>query len=319
MENPDVVHLNNFAHQISPSILDVFCKHKIPTVMTIRDYKLICPCYTMLSNGKPCENCKNGKYFWCFLNKCTKKSYSKSLLNTIEMYLHHKLLHIYDKIDVFIATSNFLRKKHFEMGFRGETVHLPNFVFIEDYLPQYIWKEKSIVYFGRLSQEKGLFTLLKAVKGLDIRLKIIGTGPIREALEQKAKNEGLANVVFKGYKLGEDLKKEIGVSMATVVPSEWYEPFGLTVIETFALGKPIIGARFGGISELVKEGQIGFTFEPGNADDLREKIIRLISMPLPEVRDMGQAARTFVEENFNPEKHYQGLMEIYRSAMEKHS
>ena len=90
-ENPDIIHLNNFSHQISPSILDTFSKYEIPTVMTMRDYKLVCPSYQMLSNDRPCEMCRNGRYFWCLLKKCTKNSYSKSMLNTMEMYLHHQI------------------------------------------------------------------------------------------------------------------------------------------------------------------------------------------------------------------------------------
>lgn len=318
IEKPDIVHLNNFAHQISPSILDVLTKHNIPTVMTLHDYKLICPRYTMFSNGKLCERCKDGKYFWCFLKKCTKNSYSKSLLNTIEMYLHHRLLHIYDKINVLIATSNFLREKHSEMGFRGKIFYLPNFIFVEDYTPLYEYKEKYIVYFGRLSQEKGLFTLLKAVKGLDIQLKIIGIGPLREALMQKAKKEGLDNVVFKGYMRGEVLKNEIRLSMASTVPSEWYEPFGLTILESFALGKPVIGSRIGGIPELVKDGKTGYLIEPGNADHLRNKIIKLCQ-DKERIVEMGKNARRFAEENFNSENYYKRLMEIYQMAIEKNA
>jgi len=313
-EKPDIVHLNNFAHQISPSILDIFAKYRIPTVMTMRDYKLVCPSYTMLSDGIPCERCKNGKYYRCFINKCTKNSYMKSLLNTVEMYLHHKILHIYNRIDLIIATSQFLKEKHIEMGIRNEIVCLPNFVNIKDYLPEYQWKEKSIVYFGRLSREKGLFTLLKAIKGLNIQLKIIGDGPIRKDLGQKAKKERINNVVFVGYKLGKDLKKEIQDSIATVLPSEWYEAFGRTVIESFALGKPVIGARIGGIPELVKDNENGLTFESGNSEDLKDRILHLLKNP-DKIIEMGRNARKFVEENFNPEKHYQGLMKIYQMAI----
>jgi len=314
---PDIVHLNNFAHQISPSILYVFKKYNIPIVMTMRDYKLVCASYSMLSNSKSCESCKNGRYYFCFRKKCVKDSWAKSLLNTVEMYLHHKILHIYNTIDIFIATSNFIKEKHIEMGFRGKIVRLPNFVNIADFSLEYRYEEKSIVYFGRLSQEKGLFTLLNSIKGLDIQLKIIGTGPIREALEQKVKNENLGNVVFKGHMIGDDLKKEIMSSIATVIPSEWYEAFGRTVIESFALGKPVIGARIGGIPELVKDGETGYTFEAGNVDDLRNKIVKL-SESKDKIVEMGKNARRFVEENFNSEKHYQELMKIYQMAMEKH-
>jgi len=178
VEKPDIIHLNNFAHQISPSILHVTKKYNIPTVMTMRDYKLICPAYNMLLNGNPCEKCHSGKFYQCYINKCTKNSYSKSLLNTVEMYLHHKILHIYDLVDTFISPSIFLKYKLEEMGFKGKIVYLPNFVNVDDFSPKFSWQGNSIVYFGRISKEKGLSTLINAIKNIkDLTLKIIGEGP----------------------------------------------------------------------------------------------------------------------------------------------
>ena len=220
---PDVVHLHNFAHQISPSVLDVIKEFNLPAVMTMHDYKLICPVYTMVLNGKPCYRCKNGRYYQCTLNKCTKNSLLKSAINTLEMYLHHRLLHIYDKIDVLISPSQFLRNKCHEMGLKREIVHLPNFVAVQDYEPQYQATEKALAYVGRLSMEKGVHTLIEAVKSLDIRLKIIGEGPLREELENKVQNEQIDNVVFLGYRTGDELQSEIKSSMAGILTSEWYE------------------------------------------------------------------------------------------------
>lgn len=316
-EQPDIVHLNNIYHQISPSILDIFAKYKMPTVMTLHDYKLICPAYLMLARGKICEKCKEKKYYWCFLKKCTKNSYLKSLLNTLEMYLHHKILHIYDLIDIFISPSMFLKGKLKEMGFQKEIVYIPNFTDTKDYLPGHNSNEKTICYFGRLSREKGLFTLIDAVKGLDAILKIIGEGPLEESLELKVESEKVDNVEFLGYKKGEGLKEEIRKSMFVVLPSECYENNPRTVIEAFALGKPVIGSRIGGIPELVQDEKTGFTFEPGNAEDLRDKTKYLMSYP-EKISEMGRNARKFVEKELNPEKHYKQLMKVYRLAMEKH-
>jgi len=316
-ERPNLVHLNNFAHQISPSILDVFSKYEIPTVMTMRDYKLICPCYTMLSNGKPCEMCKNGKYYHCFFKKCTKGSYSKSMLNTVEMYLHHKILHIYDKIDIFISPSKFLMEKVKRMGFDKKIVYLPNFVDTKDYVPNHNFNDATICYFGRIAQEKGLFTLVDAMVKINARLKIIGDGPMKGSLESKVEHERIDNVDFVGFKSGDELKNEIRSSMTVILPSEWYENNPRTILEAFALGKPLIGARIGGIPELVTNSVTGYTFEPGNAKDLREKIKIIIANSLKAV-EMGKNARRFVEENFNPEKHYQGLSEIYQMAIGKY-
>lgn len=296
---PDIVHLHNFAHQISPSILHVFKKHKIPVIMTMHDYKMVCASYTLLSKDKVCEKCKNGKYYHCFLERCVKNSKSKSLLNTIEMYLHHKILHIYDLIDIFISPSKFLKDKLEEMGFKGKIVHMYNFLNIEEFKPQFEYTERSIVYFGRLSKEKGLFTLLEAVKDIPgITLKIIGDGPLKEGLGDRVKGLGIKNIQFLGYKSGEELKNEIRKSMFVVLPSEWYENNPFSITESFALGKPVIGARIGGIPELVIDGKTGFTFEPGNSQDLKDKIIHLINNQ-QNISAMGQKARMFVEEELN--------------------
>lgn len=317
LEKPDIVHLNNFAHQISPSILDIFRKHKIPTVMTMHDYKLVCPSYTMLSDGKQCERCKRGRFYWCFLKKCTKQSRFKSLANTIEMYLHHKVLHIYDTIDIFIAPSKFLKGKVAEMGLAGDIVHLPNFVDVEMYQPDYHFEDRAVCYFGRLSLEKGLLTLINATAGLGLKLVIIGDGPLMKHLKDEVRGRGISNVFLLGHKSGEELRSYIKQSMAVVLPSEWYENNPRAILEAFALGRPVVGARIGGIPELVIDGENGFTFESGNSGDLREKLLRLTA-DTDCVVQMGKKAREFAVRNFNPTSYYNRLMDIYKMALNKH-
>ncbi len=315
-EIPDVVHLNNFAHQISPSILHVFKKYNIPVIMTMRDYKLICPTYTMLLHGKPCERCKKGRFYQCLINKCSKKSFVKSFLNTMEMYLHHHIMHIYDLIDVYISPSRFLKSKCEEMGFNKKIEYLPNFVRVEEFDPKYSWDENTIVYFGRLSEEKGLFTLIEAVKNIpDITLKIIGEGPLRSSLELNVESKGLKNIKFLGYKSGKELHNEIRSAMFVVCPSEWYENNPRSIIEGFALGKPAIGARIGGIPELVMDNKTGLTFESGNSEDLRSKIQCLLNSP-NGVAEMGEKARIHVTQELTAEKHYIKLLNIYQKTIE---
>jgi len=313
---PDIVHLNNFAHQISPSILHVLRKNKIPAVMTMRDYKMVCASYSMLVNGKPCEKCKDGKYYHCFLQRCTKGSAFKSAVNTLEMYLHHKILHIYDGINIYISPSNFLKSKVEEMGFKHEVVYLPNFVDIDTFHPSYESQEESIVYIGRLSHEKGIETLMEAVKGIDVKLKIIGDGPLTESLLNKSKNDKIRNIEFMGYKKGEDLQNEIKKSIFMIIPSECYENNPRTVIEAFALGKPVVGARIGGIPELVRDGETGITFEAWNVNDLRDKI-QLMLQNRGRLQEMGKKAREFVEKEMNPETHYEKLIKIYDKSANK--
>ncbi|MCF6247409.1 MAG: glycosyltransferase family 4 protein [Desulfobacula sp.] len=311
---PDIVHLNNFAHQIGPSILDEIKKYNIPVVMTMHDYKMVCPAYAMLLNEKPCEKCANGYFIMCAVNRCTKGSFVKSLVNVAEMYLHHRILKIYDKIDIYISPSRFLKNKVKEMGLKGDVIHLFNCVDLKFFEADFDWQENSIVYVGRLSHEKGIETLIDAIKGIDINLKIIGEGPLKENLEKKCKDENINNVRFMGYKTGQGLHDEIRKSMFLVIPSEWYENNPRTVIEAFSLGKPAVGARTGGIPELVQDWKTGLTYTSGDKEDLQKKI-NLMLENKDKIPEMGRNARAFVEQKLNAEAHYKRLMEIYRSIM----
>lgn len=315
-EHFDIVHLHNIHHQLSPSILDAIAARGIPAVMTLHDYKMVCPIYTLLRDNSPCECCSGGRYYFCVRHRCNRKSFSRSLVNVLEMYAHHRLFDLYAKVAVFASPSIFLRDKLREMGFAKEIAHLPNFIPLADFTPAFHHREKSLVYFGRLSQEKGLFTLIKAMPGLGGALKIIGEGPERGKLEELCAHHGLDNVRFLGYLQEQNLHREISRAMFAVMPSECYENFPLSVLEAFALGKPVVGARMGGIPELVRDLDTGLTFEAGNVQDLREKLRFLLENP-DLVRDMGENARRLVEERYNPESHYAGLVEIYRRAADK--
>lgn len=313
-ERPDLVHLHNIHHQISPSILRTIKSHRLPAVLTLHDYKMVCPVYTLFNRGKVCERCGRRRFYHCLLNRCRWGSRSKSLLNTIEMVLHHRLLHLYDRVDDFISPSLFLKNKLREMGFQRTIHYLPHFINLADYEPSRTNGDNSLAYSGRLSPEKGLSVLLRAVEGLDCRVKILGEGPLRSALEQQIQDRSLTNISLLGYKSPEDLRREIKNSMAVILPSEWYENNPRSVIEAFALGKPVIGARIGGIPELVNDGRTGLLFEPGDAEGLRRRILDLIGDP-EKGRRLGQEARAFAERHFRPEEHYRGLMRIYERAM----
>jgi glycosyltransferase involved in cell wall biosynthesis len=315
---PDIVHLNNFAHQVSPSILDVLYSHSIPMVMTMHDYKLICPVYTLLSHGKVCECCRNGKYYNCLLKKCSKESVTKSAVNTIEMYLHHTILNIYNKISVFIAPSQFMMSKVRELGFTKNVVHLYNFIDTknETHRSSFLTEDKYIIYVGRLSEEKGLLTLLSAIKETQIKLRLIGEGPLRGELEYKMQMEKINNVELLGQMTGEGLRNQIMGCMFSVIPSECNENNPRSVIESFAYGKPVIGSRIAGIPEIVIDNETGFTYEPWNSKDLQGKILFLYNNPELAI-SLGKSARKLVEMEFDQEAHYNKLIQIYEIAMKK--
>jgi len=318
-EHPDVAHLNNIYHQLSPSIIHSLKKNHIPVVMTLHDFKMICPAYALTCKGRVCEKCKGQRFYNCFLNSCVKDSRAKSLVTSFEMYLHHRIMHIYDLVDVFIAPSRFLQKKLKEMGFKGTVVYLPNFIDLKAFKPQFGGEQDSIVYFGRLAQGKGLESLLDAVNRLpEVKLSIIGDGPEKFRLMAKAVNLNMANVEFKGYIAGKDLWREIQKARFVVMPAENVENNPRSVIEAFALGKPVVATQAGGIAELVKHGQTGLVYRAGDSLDLAEKISTLIK-DHRLIKAMGRNARALVEAQFSAENHYQQLIAIYAEAMQKNA
>lgn len=312
-ETPDIVHAHNIHHQISPSIFPLLTARRVPIVMTLHDYKLVCPAYTLYARGRVCERCRGGRYYHGLLRRCTKDSYLKSGLSMLEMYLHHRLLRLYGHVAIFISPSLFLKAKVEAMGFPGPVVHLPSAVSTEGVRPSFAGRSKSIAYFGRLSPEKGLATLLAALEGTDVRCHVIGDGPLKAALVREARDRGLTRLAFHGH-LSPDLTREkVREARFVIVPSLWYENHPRAVTESFALGKPVIASRIGGLPELVREGETGLLFEPGNPRDLRTKILSLLP-DSEKISRMGENARRRVERELHPDGYYAGLMSLYDRA-----
>ena len=315
---PDVAHLHNFNHQLSPSILVALKSKKVPVVMTVHDYKLVCPSYSMLNHGNVCELCRERRFYSCLGTKCHKNSFAKSAVATLESYLHHCIFKSYQHIDRFICPSVFIMKKLQEMGLKGNFSHLANFVDVGKFNPlNHSFEKKTadrFIFLGRLSKEKGVDTLFEAVKGLPVKLDIVGEGPMKKGLEERIRQESINNINLKGYLKTEELMGAVRGSFMGVVPSEWYENNPLSILEAFACGVPVIGTSIGGIPELVKDGETGFLFQLGNVDDLRDKIIRAINSG-EEVEKMGERARRMVEEKYSPGTHYGTLIEIYKDAI----
>jgi len=276
VERPDIAHLHNIYHQLSPSIIHVLKKNNIPMVMTLHDYKIICPNYKLFHKGLICEKCKNGKYYNCVLNKCVKNSFFKSLLVSIEAYLHNQILKSYDLIDFFIAPSEFMKKKCVEFGVNEKKIiTINNFVNFE--ANSYSQKEDYLLYFGRLSEEKGIEVLLRAMLKLhDYKLKIVGAGenlPVLRALVSELCLEN--KVEFLGAKHNDDLLNIVNDAQAIIIPSIWYENMPMNLLEAMSMGKIVIASNIGGIPEIISDGKNGFLFESGNSEELAEKIKNL--------------------------------------------
>ncbi len=314
---PDIVHLHSIYHHLSPSIIFELKNRNIPIVQTVHDYHLISPNHTLFHDGKICEVTKPNHYYKAIFHKCVKKSYIASLAEALEQYTYY-FLNINKYVDTFIAPSRFLANKLIEYGIDKNKIQiLHSFCDIQNFKPNFN-EGIYILYFGRLSPEKGLNYLFKAMKFLpNVPIKIVGIGSMEEELKRMVIDLRLKNVEFLGFQNGEKLKQLISKSKFTILPSVCYEIFPLSVLEAFTSGKPVIGSEIGGIPESVKNGYDGFLFEPGNAEDLAEKISYLWSHPAL-CREMGRNAREYVEKNFGPEEHYEKLMDIYKMAIAKH-
>lgn len=314
---PDIAHAHNIYGRLSTSVLDLLSEYDIPVVMTLHDYKLLCPNYKMLNDGKICEACESRNFYLSIKKKCHKNSYFASTIYALESYFCSLLKKYSNKIKFFISPSLFMKRKFIQYGWnREQIIYLPNFIRLPDFKPKFN-PGKYFLYLGRLSLEKGVLTLIRAfmmIKHTRARLLVVGQGPIFKKLEENASKD--SRIRFKGYLSGNILKETIQNALAVVVPSEWYENAPMSILESFAYGKPVVGARIGGIPEMIDEGINGFLFESGNELDLKNKMEKILNISETEISEIGQEARQKVERKFNAELHYERLIEIYQKALD---
>lgn len=301
---PDVVHLNNIHSQLSPIIAELAHKRGIKVVWTIHDYKLLCPRYDCLRNGTSiCEECFTDKHK-VLEYKCMKNSRTASFLAYREA-LKWDRRRLENCSDLFVCPSQFMADKMAQGGFCKKKLHtLCNFIGVEKCKKSsYTEKEDYYCFIGRISHEKGVQTLIEAANQLPYRLKIIGGGP----LEEKIKSLANPNIEFMGFRQWEEIKEMAGRARFSVIPSEWYENNPLSVIEAQCLGTPVLGARIGGIPELIEEGVSGLCFESKNVEDLRDKIKDMFAASF----DYNTIART-AQTRYNSEAYYQKLIGLYK-------
>jgi glycosyltransferase involved in cell wall biosynthesis len=311
--SPALCHAHNVYHHISPSILSLIKARGLPLVMTLHDLKIACPSYTMLHRGEVCERCKGGKLYNVALLRCMKGSLALSAWTMVESYLHAGLRSYERNVDQFVVPSRFFIEKFVEWGFPAERfVHVPNFVAVDELEPRYECGDR-IVYVGRLSREKGLPTLVRAAALARVGVTLVGTGPEADNLAALARAEG-ADVRFAGFLAGQALHDAVRAGRAVVLPSECYENAPLAVLEAYALGKPVIGSRLGGIPELIAEGETGHVFTARDAEDLARVLRRVVDAAGGEVATMGRAGRALVEREYSPQRYVERIHEVYRAV-----
>ncbi len=306
---PDIAHLHNIYHQLTPSIIPVLKDAGAKVVMTLHDGKLVCPSYLMLNRGKPCTACAGRKFHLPISTHCQGSRLQEALF-CAEAYFH-KWKGSYDGVDRFIAPSRFLADLVAQRVGRERVVVIPNGIDPDVHLPT--WEDEGyILYYGRLSEEKGVATLLAAHAAMknQVPLVIVGTGP----LEAELKAQNPANVTFAGYRSGEELWNYVRRASCLVTPSEWYENAPMTVLEGMSFGKPVIGSRIGGIPEQIQDGETGLLRAPGKAEEFACALDKLMADKELRAR-MGKAGRGRLEGQFSLAMHNDRLLALYKAIL----
>ncbi|MBN1975120.1 MAG: glycosyltransferase family 4 protein [Sedimentisphaerales bacterium] len=308
---PDVVHIHNLYPLISPSILGECRDSGVPVVMTVHNFRLICPNGLFLTKGQICEKCSGGREYWCVFRNCESnllKSFGYALRNIIA----RKRKFFLDNVTIYICLTEFQKQRFVQEGFpKDKIIVIPHMIDIEGINYPKATGE-YVGYIGRISTEKGLPVLIEAARICeDIQFKAAGSYNQHPELHDNAPQ----NFEFCGSLKNGLLDKFYTNSRFIVVPSIWYEVFGLVVLEAMIRGKVVICSRIGGLPELVDDGVTGLLFEPSNAKELAEKIRYLWDRP-QLCKKMGEAGREKAIQLYSPDKYYKSLMAVYEKAIE---
>jgi glycosyltransferase involved in cell wall biosynthesis len=305
---PDVIHVHNTFPLISPSLYWTAARRKVPVVQTLHNFRLLCPQAIFLRDGKLCEECV-GKLPWrAVTNKCYRDSALQSAVVTGMLATHRALGTYRDRITRYIALNEFARDKYVEGGLPAERIRIkPNFVPSVG-TPDWTLRRGGL-YVGRLSSEKGLDVLARAVGAPDAQdIEVIGSGPL-EALASQSFGER-----YLGYRPLDDIMARMRSAQFLVLPSICYENSPRTIVEAFSCGLPVIASRLGALIDIVKDGVTGLLFNPGDSADLAEKMAWAKSHPEQMLR-MGHAARAEYEAKYTPQRNYKMLIDIYDDAI----
>jgi len=316
---PDVAHLHNVYHQLSPSVLDVLRARGVPVVMTLHDYKLACPVYRLFRDGAICTKCVGTEWpLWVGVHACSRGSRAESWLLALESTVH-RMRRSYERgVSVFVSPSEFLAGIVRRQGLPARRIavvrnaprHRPEAADPDARSPQ-----PRVLYAGRISPEKGVDLLIEAARRAPaVEVRIAGTGP--DAARLGAMSADLDNVRWLGRLGPEDLEAERAAAWAVAVPSRWYENAPLSVIEAFCSGRPVLAADHGGLVEMVEPDVSGWRIPPGDVEAWAEALRRL-PRAQSELMLMGMRARAVADRDHDHERFLDAHEELYASLVER--
>jgi glycosyltransferase involved in cell wall biosynthesis len=309
---PDIAYIHNFFPLISPSVYPTLRSLKVPCIQVVHDFRMLCPNGVFYTQGQVCERCKHGNFLHAVRYRCYGESYLASAVASSSIALH-RFTGGLDKVDGYICLTEFTRQKLLEVGVASEKLFLkPNFIDASQVSPSPGGGD-YVLFLGRLSEEKGLWTLIRAFEALPhLPLKIAGTGPLEDDLRRYVSQKNLRHIELVGFKNGQEKWDLLLGSLFVVVPSEWYETFCLVVLEAYAAGKAVLASRLGSLPYVVEQGETGRLFEAGNSEDLAAKVSEMMQQG-DELRLMGKYGRQLAETKYSPEQNYRRLMDIFSS------
>jgi glycosyltransferase involved in cell wall biosynthesis len=317
-KKPDVVHIHNTFIVISPSIYSACRKRGIPVVQTLHNFRFLCAPSNLFRDGKVCEECIDHSLLRAVEHKCYRGSASASAIVAAMLGFHRILGTLAKSIDRYIALTEFSRDKFISSGFPGDKISVkPNF--LESDPGARTHTGDYALYIGRFSPDKGVPTLIDAWSRVpkDFRLQIVGDGDERADLQAEVHRQNLENITFRGFLSREAALATLKGARFLVMPSLWYETFGLVIVEAFACGVPVICSRLGAMAEIVHDGVNGLHFNPGDAADLARKVSWAWRNPAA-LESMGLAARAEFENRYTSDKNYPALIDIYEQAIRAH-
>ncbi|MDF2430728.1 MAG: hypothetical protein JWP44_359 [Mucilaginibacter sp.] len=313
--NIDILHVHNWFFTASPSIFWAARYCKVPVVVTLHNYRLICPSGTLVFNGKAYPDSLNSEFPWSAIKKGVYRNSTKLTFNLVFTVWLNKKIGTWKLVKYYIiltAHSKTLIESSHLRGITNKLIVKANFVSpikVNNSIP----RQDNFLFVGRLSDEKGINILLAAFKGSSYKLTIIGEGPLQSDVEDFVKDN--SNVTYLGFKDKETINYELHKCTALIFPSIWYETFGLIMIEAFAVSTPVIASYSGSSSIIVKHGYNGLHFEPSNTDNLKEKLMEWSSFDDNVKEQYRKNAYDSYLQYYTPEKNIEQLVEIYKSAV----
>lgn len=314
---PDLIYILQYHNKISPSILGPARRRGIPVVHRISDFQYMCPNALFFTDGHICEDCLHGRSLSCIRHRCVHGSVIYSALK-LGAKKFHDAMGVKNKIDAFVVPSSFTLGKLAEWGIPEKRLHhIPTFYNPKGIVPDKVDYKPFFVYMGRIAEQKGVRTLVKAFMGSGMSLKVIGTSAdgLIDELKSMTGSSG-SDIEFLGYLPFDRIVPYLENCLATIVPSEWYDNFPNVILESFGYAKPVIASGLGSLLETVGDNSAGITFTAGDAGALRSAARCLLDNP-DLARQMGQRGRQLVATEYSPELHYRRLMSLFESLVKK--